>query len=404
MSDIVATLHQFPTHGTTAATLDTTDEKGALQLSDTGVGGVNLALNETSGVAVNDLVRFTIGSEVRHAFVVEKIDEHTLDDEEGSKLTRVLSGRGVGALSEWGVVGPANGFGAQPKETDRLFNVYAPQYDISGWDAAVLTANPSVPAEWPDITGATGPYISTTTATPPDSVTPNGASLLGDDFTLADDVAATVFCSADNWADIYIDGQFILKCGGPDADHSYKRTFTAVVLLSAGTHRVMVRLYNKGGDNHGGIRYALAKTSVDGSLTDVLHESSTGWKNLETPSPWPGMTPGQAVLIAVGEIQDRGGLSWMGVDFDEDVDSNGTSWPVVGDISTKTGNSLLQFLLELSATYVDWVVDPDSLTLSLYVKGDYAQVGAPIGGPVTLAPAAVTAADGNVVQLDRTIT
>lgn len=397
---LTATHHRFPTHGTTLGTFETfTDEHWTLQLSEVGSGTITVPLDDPNDVHINDLIRFRIDGTTVGAFIVEEIQEHTLDDDEDHAETRVLSGRGVGAVTDWVIVGPANGFGAMPKETERLRGAYAPDFDISGLDNAVLTTNPSIPAEWPDITGWTGPYISTTSATP--TSTPAGPSLLFDDFTTADDAQVTLFGSADNWASWYIDGQPWLTAGGPDQDHSYKRTFTASNFLTAGTHRVAVRMFNKGSDNHGGIRHIIGTTSADGSLATTLHQSSDSWKNIETPSPWPGMTPGKATLLPLEEAQYRGRLSWLGVDYDESTDSNSVSWPVEGDISTRTGNTLCAFLMELSATYIDWLVDPETLTLRLFVKDTYAQIG---GAAVSLTPAAVTALDGNVVQLDRTIT
>lgn len=400
MTEIVTTHHRFPTHGTTLATLEPRDEKGMLQLSETGTGSITLPLDDEHDIRINDLIRFSISSTRRHAFIAERIFEHTLDEDGGAAQFRVVTGRGVGAATEWGIVGPANGFGARPKEQTRVFNVYSMEYDITGWDDAVETGVAAIPAEWPIDGGPYGPYISTISAT--GTTSPNGPSWVGTDFTVPSDVEATLFCSADNWGRVWIDGQPMLEVGGIDQSNSYLRTFTARVSLSTGvTHRVMIRFFNKGGDNPGGVRFLLAETNTAGVVTSSLLESSASWKSLETPASTPGMTATQAVRIALEDIQARGRLTWLNTDFTDDMDSNGEPVSAVADISTRTGNSLLAFLTELSATYIDWAIDPDTLTLSLYVRGTYAQVG---GAAVTLEPAAVTAADGNVVQLDRVLT
>lgn len=383
--------------GTTVASINsaTSVEMSANATSSASGATLNIGYD----LRINDLLRYKIDGTVRHASIVERLEDHTLDVEGGSRQVTTASGRDVNMLPEWGIIGPANGFEARPKEQTRVFNVYAMEYDISAWDAAVESGVAAIPAEWPTAGGPYGPYISTVSAT--GTTSPNGPSLVGIDFTVPSDVEATLFCSADNWARVWIDGQPMLEVGGIDQSNSYLRTFTARVSLSTGvTHRVMIRFFNKGGDNPGGVRFLLAETDTAGVVTDVLLESSDSWKSLETPSPWPGMTATQAVRIALEDIQARGRLTWLNTDFSDGEDSAGAPLTEVGDISTKTGNSLLAFLTELSASYIDWVIDPDTLTLSLYIKDTYAQVG---GSAVTLEPAAVTA-DGNVVQLDRVLT
>lgn len=381
--------------GTTIASINsaTSVEMSANATSSASGATLNIGYD----LRINDLLRYKVDGTVRHASIVEQLEDHTLDAEGKARQVTSAIGGGIGAALGWGIVGPANGFGARPKAAeDRLFNVYSMAYDISGWDDAVLTGVAAIPAEWPTVGGPYGPYISTTSAT--GTETPNGPSFLGTDLTLGSDVEATMFCSADNWATVYLDERRELVVGGIDQANSYLRTYTARVSLTAGTHRIMVRNYNKGGDNPGGIRFLLASLNSNGHVDTVYLESSDDWKNLETPASKPGMTPGQAVLLVLDVIQARGRLTWLSVDFDEMLDSAGAAWSSTADITTKASGSFLEFLTELSATYVDWVVNPATLTLELYVKDTYAQVGA---AAVTLEPAAVTAADGNVVELDR---
>lgn len=410
--------YRLPSMGLVAPLPLAYDDSVQVQISDTGSGTLTLPLDDPALplLKTSDVVLCWVDDEIladgQGGFVIEQIDEHTLDEQGGAAEYAHLSGRGLGMMMEWALIRPANGLGSYPIEDVRLFSWPSPQFDDTDWDDAVLTGNPGVPDDFPDTIG--GPWIWGPSGTP--DFAPGGSVYLRHTFTVASETDALIYASADNWGNLKIDGQDTMRMGGENpnvgAAGTYRHTFTQSIRLSAGEHTIACSAFNKGsplstdpGANHGGVRVLICPYNSDGTVnTTVIEETSADWKALEVPpNDRPGMTFTEAVLIALTESQAIGKLTYIVPDFDEDSDSYGA--PIdedqVGDLSTKTGNDIGTFLSELSVAYADWrvaVID-NALTLQMCHLGTMAVVG---GAAVPIEPAPVNDPNtGNLLLLDR---
>lgn len=347
------------------------DERFEVVVSETGSGKGKLPLDDAT---LDDItIGFDVvqakpdGTNVRGAFLVEQMDDHTLDEAGPGACYTQLSGRGVSAVMEWACIEPANGVNAMPVETERLFSWQSPQFDDSSWDAAVLSPAISKPKSWPSWLYDRGLSIfgPSTTMVPAES--PNGATFLRKTFTVASDTEFMIHATADNWGKIWIDGQMILQLGEYQTA-AWRDTYTLRGKITAGEHTAAARVYNKGSDNAGGLRFLMSDAD---HWEDALVESDTSWVALESATSGnPGPTVGEAVRWALEEAQDRGCLEFVTPSFTDTHDTEGTAWSDGHEFSTSTGNNMLTWLEELAATDVDWRVHPGTFELDMWVKGN----------------------------------
>lgn len=387
-----------------------------VQASEAGSGALSVPLDAGYDIRPNDVLLFSIDDVPVFGWIAETLTDHTLDESEGSAQFTRVEGRGVGAVCEWAVIVPSNGLEADPVEEDRLFSWPVIQYvegnDGQAWDEVVDVGDASgmvrvpgtqegYPAGAPDLG-----VVKWIWASPGDQTdAPSGRVYARTVFTMGAARDLLIEFALDNYGQVYFDGQPIGTLARSGGSQNYLQTHTVNVRASAGTHVIAVTAVNSVGDstNPGGIYLIAGEIDDDGTFGPVIYRytNTADWDVLGYPATPPGMTPGEAVGIAIDEARARGGLDFLYWDFDGTADSNGTPWPLYGDLTTKTGTDLLTFLMELSVAYIDWVVNFDgvNITLSLYVKGDYAQVG---GSAVALEPAPVNdPLTGNLLLLDR---
>lgn len=431
------------------------------QINDVGSGSITLLNDDDaiSDVQLGDLVQFLLYGIVAFTLVVEQIEAHEIEPGEESDEVTILSGRGINAVLEWGLVYPSRGPYSLPIEQDRVFNWTSPQYDDSSWQPVKLLARDSNDiwaASFGDIFGelmwADRPDCTGTFA-PPGTVwfrrtfvVPAGITKLHLAFV------------ADNIVNLYLDGQPIGSAESPAPFHAS----TVDVDVTAGTHLLAAECVNValadpdaslppsapayvivGGDTlwgiaiqfygdgrkwgliydanqatiqstaeaHGqwnpndpghwiypgetlGIPGVTADATggrlnpggficdvwgVDGQSVDLpsipILSSSTDWKQVGYLDYPPGMTVGEVILIVLREWYDRGQnfVPTISPQFDKYVDSKGVPWPLVSDISTKTGTDILTFLKELSATYIDFFLSPGALELYAFAKDTMGQ-------------------------------
>lgn len=129
----------------------------------------------------------------------------------------------------------------------------------------------------------------------------------------------------------------------------------------------------------------------DGEVTDPpvqLWNTNDAWQVVAYPDNPPGMRPGKAFRVVFREAYRRGaGPRAAATDMLDDTDTRGEPWPVVADITTKTGTDLLTFLRELSVAYIDWRMYPATLGLAGFVKGTMGSVpGVTPGFDLTFEP------------------
>jgi hypothetical protein len=350
-------------------------------IDDPGSGSLTLWNDDPAlaWIEPNQIVQVLLFGEVVFAWLIETKRTTLIDLGEESVEATELSGAGVDKILDRGRVYPSLGPGVYPTEIDRLFSWPSPQYVPLGWVPGQFTGNPGDPTNWPVGYEDLGEWIWGPSGTP--DFAPGGAVYAIYDFTVAADVPVQGYTAADNWAVFYVDGQKQLVIGGPASTGqlgTYRRTFTFEIQLSAGPHRIAVRLYNKGSalpgplGNHGGFRLLGLAMAADGTVTDdVIFESNEDFVFLEYPPEPPGMTPGEVGRISLTEPQERTGaaLAGIGKSFTDSTATDGEPWAIRGDIATKVGTGVQTFWREMAGTYIDFRLQPGAPIVDFWRHG-----------------------------------
>lgn len=374
-----------------------TGRKGATfqsQVNEAGSGKLELANEDPilDELQDDDLIRWERRG--YGAFVsLAKVRTHRVIDpaeERGQKTT--IEGPGHAALLGEGLVYPSRGVDVFPIEIDRVFNFASPYLDDSLWlpaseivfNAANTEAfNPfwnGVPEHWPrgeagEVNAAFGWWIFSQLGTP--RFCPPGTCWFRKHVTTGAGVTNLMFLMAcDNFGEVWLDGQLILSGG---TESTPKDLFTAFIAIdpAGGDHLIAAKCVNSpepppidGDANPGGILISVHEADPLGNWFSDRQVTSTdrSWLMADGVNAIaiPGMTPGRLVRRLVEEIQARGTLLDLVLMFDDEFDSDGNTWELVGEYATKVGNDLFTFLRELSATYLDFWMGPAGLELYLY--------------------------------------
>jgi hypothetical protein len=356
-------IHELDDLVTPVAELDDTfDRSVTMKVNDAGSGSFSMHLDDPQLAAIDfgRIAMFTHSDSGQRIGVrIEHQQRGVLRENGEFEQTAVISGRGLAALLEGARTYPEGGVDQPQPYHTRLYSFANPAFVPVGWVNAVLTTNPYVPEGWPD--PAIGPYIFGENATV--SAAPAGPTWLLRTFTVGAEVEATVFASADNWGPLYLDGVPIMEMGAYQSS-GYRRTFETDVLLGVGDHVLGARVFNKGSDNHGGLRLAMVESD---DPSTVIVQSDTSWLSLEGGSP--GMNPGEVLVSWLTEAQARGALPGWTRTFDGDLDSAGNPWAAQREIPIPVGDEGLTVCRSMSSAYIDWRVELDDLVLHAYVKG-----------------------------------
>ena len=104
----------------------------------------------------------------------------------------------------------------------------------------------------------------------------------------------------------------------------------------------------------------------DEDLGDIEFDTGTsGWRQLDNYTTYPGMTPGYIAKTLVDEAQTRGALAGLTYDFDEDQDSDEVAWSGTVAHAFAVGSKLGWVLEQITQFGYDWKVAPDG-TLQLF--------------------------------------
>lgn len=377
--------------------LDNTRNRGFQEnLSEPGSASITFQNDDpdlASMVPPNTLINFYADGVLAFTMLAETFDAILLDQGEEANEATVWAGRGHLALFERALVYPSIGVGRRPIEADRAFNWTAIAYDDSAWIAATSICtvfhakfNPPGDGAWdggvPEVQWDPTFPDNTALIIWASDGTVSGAGL-GDCYfrqtiTIPADGNYTLFALIDNYGEVYVDGQLVMSPGQSQAlEVGFKTTSKITLEFSAGSHLIAVKGTNAvgTGSNPAGIAWAIFPSDALGNIGSVLDHSSTSSKIVEYATQPPGMTPGKALLLAIIEAQTRAAgdalafINLLTVSFDAVHDSAGNPWPVVADIATKVGTTLLQFLRELSGTYIDFYMAPGTLTLDCWMLG-----------------------------------
>lgn len=380
------------------------------QRNEMGTGTFTLNLDDPAYdlIGQHDVVEVLEDSEVVHAFVIEELDEHLLDEDGPARQVCTYSGRGVNRELGYVVVFPARGAGALPKEQDRALDWTSPQAPRVGWvpasvicsvdDARTIWPTTPMGENFPDTGGAAKMIWA---ASGELETAPLGACLADEVFDITGPGLHVLFILIDNFGFVRADGQHLQDI---DIRDGFTKATVLTFELSVGEHNLSVYGRNAGepgSQGPGAIAYALYKADqVKQPVGDPIIVSDASTLMLEYPTDIPGFTAGEAVGLFLDEGQARGKLPWLGRTFTASTDSAGRPLPIIRGLSTKTGSSLPQFLGELVAAghLTAWQRDPASRTLSIWGPGYRDPTGIEIAPPTGR-----DARTGTLATLDRRI-
>ena len=214
----------------------------------------------------------------------------------------------------------------------RTFGWVAPDWDDSGWTAAVASgtqANPDVgtlkgsPEGWPD---PSAEWIWSRALVSGDH--PAGTIYLRGTWDPGEfSGQVRVYWTADNGADLYVDGDL----RGAEGENRYFWRESDNFLLDVdGPVTFAAKVTNDPpttGDNPGGLLLTVVTLDAEGDPDQVLYRSDTSWVALDYTEP-DGVTYGYVMGRLIDAAQARGGLPGITYTFTDTLDSDGNAWAV----------------------------------------------------------------------------
>lgn len=247
------------------------------EYNEPGYGTVTLILGSADAALLTQdrVVRVEYESAARFAFIVETLDR-SLVSEDGQKLL-VAGGRGLLAWLEDAVVFPQAGL-RETSSDERPFNYAAadgPWKDSVTWSAPLgvrwrddTSPRAGLPANWPD---ADAQWIWSTD--PDDQTVPEGTvNYFRSTFTLTESTRIRFFATADNFFDMYLDGQLVMSSSKfSENAPSFAQRVGYAVRLGAGEHTIAARVRN-------GQPWQRYSVNID-AATDEVRASGHGLTN-----------------------------------------------------------------------------------------------------------------------------
>lgn len=240
-----------PTNTTLVGTItNALDGEFSDEYNEPGYGTVTVILGTADAALLvqDNVVRVSYESAVRFSFVVEKLDR-SLVSQNGQRLL-VAGGRGIMAWLEDAVVYPQGGLRENASD-ERPFNYAAedgPWKSSVTWSAPLgvrwredTTPRAGLPTNWPDNEAQ---WIW---STDPDSQTvPEGTTnYFRSTFTLTASTRIRFFATADNFFDLYLDGQLIMSSSKFNENApTFAQRVTYTTRLGAGDHTLAARVRN----------------------------------------------------------------------------------------------------------------------------------------------------------------
>lgn len=297
---------------------------------------------------------------------------------------------GDGLLTDWSFVEVDPWIPGRPISPDRVWNFASPRgFNDSTWSLTNHIQTRVVAPSWPEAYPVAPGYANMLWTLPTSASQPVGSTLWRRTVTVASDVDAAVYASADDAVNIWCDGVLLNRHSIVYPDTSgWQKTWREVPPLSAGTHVFAFEAFN-----YGGAAYFMSSiaTVVNGVFGTVL--ASTGddlWRWLGYPTPKPGFTAAQIVTMLLDEAHDRNHLlGWS-------LNIHG-SYPQIEEFSVRIGTDYLTVLDQLAVDQADFAADVDGLVLHMWPKGGRDRAPA-----VTVTPAMVDHL--SVVDTDDVVT
>lgn len=350
--------------------------------NDAGAGRIVVQNDDPDLASVDyfDVLRFELDGVTRFAALVERKARATVAGGEEADEATELSGRGVVALLEDGVVFPEGGPGRARFSETRVFNFASPSFDDSGWTTPVASTQTQMefsPEGWPDPDAV---YLwdrySAVDGTPPGDV------YLRHNFNVpADDTVVEVWIDVDDEFELWLDGQPLvsdtfnpLSLGVPEHPR---------LKLDAGDHLLALRARNLN-DLKAGVILSVLELDAAGVVVGTLtNTAAPGWRAVGYPPSPPGFTPGRVLRVLLEETQARGALAGVTLSFTDGADSAGRAWPVAPDLAFPVGTDLLSVLKQIAESYLDFKMTPNLVLHAWATRGTTTTVAFEPGVNVT---------------------
>lgn len=350
-------------------------------MSDVGVGWAILHNTDTNLPAIDHghFLRFSLDGVPRFLVLIDELNTTAIAPNEEIDQVTVVKGKGSLNLWKRGALLPANGVGGQPWSETVVFDWGHPDLDISTWAAAVEltqagqgsegTPPPEFPVRWlgyplgwSDPTG----YWVWSEAAGAGPAMPAGTSYFARDVNVPTSGYHAVYMAADNRHHLKIDGVTVSTFDDERSQEGYRFTQRADVYLTAGTHRIAVRVTNDDGMELAGFLFALWSQDAERNDDTLILRADATWKALGYPTDPPAFTVGKVLRLVKEQTP---ALADWSLSFTDTLDSDGAAWPTDQQYSFRVGTDPLTILRQLGNTDVDYVADPSSLTLHAYKIG-----------------------------------
>lgn len=334
-----------------------------------------------ASLAAGKVLRLKLSGTVVWCGILERRKRHPIAAGEETEENITWTGRSIGSIMDRMAMRPAMGFGVEPWGPGRVFSFAEIHYDASGWSNAIeLGTVLDVSAHWKrgEPSGFPGLNVTGIACTgDTDDAAAQGYRYYVKDFDPgATDTACAIFLSADNSADVYIDGfQLAQISAGADTTEGLRNTRAVTVFLTAATvdaptHRIAARVVNVpfgGGDPGPGTGATLTgnptrflavgyKVDAEGRLGDKLFETDDTWLANATPADPPGETFGEIAGINRNQqLATLTGLDMFTLGFGDGLDSTGVqAWTPIESWSTQVGDSWLKLMQNVGVLYAIW--------------------------------------------------
>jgi hypothetical protein len=386
-----------PTYSTEVAALVRSGRRRWLHEVDN-VGSANFDLQredpDVAALPDRTIVRFTVDATTRFAARIGPWDQQTIAPGEEPAEIRAWTLKGLTSILAEGLVYPENGLGAIIPDPDhRYWNWASGLYDDSAWGTATVVkalldyADDPYPSSPQNLPGQLLPVVKWIWAQaeevgPPPQ--PVGDCLFRTTFNLPAQASLRLYISADDGFTPFFDG---VRYAGDTRAFLWGEDvkYVNLGLVAAGTHTLAVIGTNIERDlastNIAAVMFAVVEMTNGGATVGTIRaQSDENTKVMAYPSPFPGMTPGRILRLAIEEAQARGALDGVTLSFTDTLDSDGNAWSEV-DLSTPVPQTNVLALARMLPVDID--MGPDDLTLHAWARPR----GADLSASVTLARA-----------------
>lgn len=345
-------------------------------------------------LAYRNIVKLRVNGKIQAAFIIQNKKSVIVGKGEDAEESWEISGEGLRSWARDAIVYPSGALKSTAKET-RYFNfASAPDSWLNPlWPNATrvriwkgVTSNPwgTAPANWPDAPDVY--WIWDRGQLPADGPAPLGKCYFRYAF-IANHSSGfqkyAFFFAADNYADVYVDGELMMEAG----DSTWHQTNRVDFELEPGIHVLGMEVTNI--STYGGVIGALFKVGDASEPTAASLVATTGnnaFKVLAYPENEPGWTIGNVLYKLIPEAAARGVRFAQNITmtFTEEADSSGTPWPR-GSFAFDIGTNYEDVFTALEELDCDIYLDPETLELHAWtVKGTDRSLTSNVTNPIVL--------------------